>query len=247
MSFAHQKEQITTSSSSETHLSLVKDSIVYQTENLTIQKLTNHTYIHTSFLDTEKYGKVSCNGMIVINNKEAVVFDTPVDNKSSRELRNYVQKKLKSKIKAVIPTHFHEDCLGGLKKFNQHDIPCYASHKTLALLDLKGSKFIKFINGFDDNLTLKVGDKKVTAEYFGEGHTTDNIIGYFSDDNVLFGGCLIKGINSGKGNLEDANVKTWSETVEKIKKKFPNTTLVIPGHGKSGGTELLDYTIKLFH
>ncbi|HCO82289.1 MAG TPA: subclass B1 metallo-beta-lactamase, partial [Arenibacter sp.] len=28
--------------------------------------------------------------------------------------------------------------------------------------------------------------------------------------------------------------------------KYPTAKIVIPGHGIAGGTELLDYTIKLF-
>ena len=86
----------------------------------------------------------------------------------------------------------------------------------------------------------------MVAEFAGEGHTKDNIIGYFPSENVMFGGCLIKEIRAGKGNLEDANVNDWSATVEKIKQEYPKTKIVIPGHGKYGGTELLDYTIKLF-
>ena len=46
--------------------------------------------------------------------------------------------------------------------------------------------------------------------------------------------------------MGDANTDKWSETVRKIKLKYPNAKLVIPGHGKSGGTELFDYTIELF-
>ncbi len=62
----------------------------------------------------------------------------------------------------------------------------------------------------------------------------------------MFGGCLIKESGAGKGNLEDANTTDWSLTVTKLKEKYPTTKTVIPGHGKSGGTELLDYTIQLF-
>ena len=62
----------------------------------------------------------------------------------------------------------------------------------------------------------------------------------------MFGGCLIKEVGVGKGNLEEANAEKWSETVTEVKKKYPNAKKIIPGHGKIGGIELLDYTIKLF-
>jgi metallo-beta-lactamase class B len=53
-------------------------------------------------------------------------------------------------------------------------------------------------------------------------------------------------MNAGKGNLADANLKEWSNTVGKIKEKFSSAKIVVPGHGRSGGIELLDFTINLF-
>lgn len=223
------------------------DSLIrYQTENLIIRKLSNHVYEHTSFLDTDDYGKVGCNGMLVVNENKGIIFDTPTDNKSSLELLNFVANELKSEVIAVIPTHFHKDCVGGIQVFEEQNIPTYATKQTIELLKGSGQRFAKSIKEFKDNLTLSIGNKKVYAEYFGEGHTKDNIIGYFPEDAALFGGCLIKKIDASKGYLGDANTNEWSETVRKIKMKFPNVNIVIPGHGKWGGNELFDYTIALF-
>jgi metallo-beta-lactamase class B len=222
-----------------------KDSIVYQTENLIIHKLSDHIFEHHSFLSTKDFGKVECNGMIVVNDNEVVIFDTPADNKSSQELIDFA-KKTNWNIKAIIPTHFHEDCVGGLETFERNGITGFASNETIKLLKSKGKKFTEILKGFDNNLAVELGNEKVFAEYFGEGHTKDNLVGYFPGDKVLFGGCLIKETGASKGNLEDANIKSWSATVRKLKQAHPDVQIVIPGHGKSGGTELLDYTIKLF-
>lgn len=219
---------------------------IYRTENLTINKLSNHVYEHISYLNTDDYGKVGCNGMLVINENKGIVFDTPTDNKSSSELIDFVTNELKSEIMAVIPTHFHEDCVGGIQEFQNHNIPTYATKQTIELLKKNGQNFSKPIKEFYNHLTLDIGNKKVYAEYFGEGHTKDNIIGYFSEDNAIFGGCLIKTDGGSKGYLGDANIDKWSETVRKIKSKYPKAKIVIPGHGKSGGIELLNYTIELF-
>ena len=62
----------------------------------------------------------------------------------------------------------------------------------------------------------------------------------------MFGGCLVKEVGAGKGNLEDANVATWPKTIRMLKAKYPDVKIVVPGHGKAGGAELLDYTVKLF-
>ena len=184
--------------------------------------------------------------MLIVNENKGFIFDTPTDNKSSLELINFVTNELKSEIMAFVPTHFHKDCVGGIQEFEEHNIPIYATKQTIELLKNEGQNFSKPIKGFDNSLTLNIGNKKVYAEYFGEGHTKDNIIGYFPEDNAIFGGCLIKEVGASKGYLGDANTSEWSETVRKIKLKYQKVEIVIPGHGKLGGNELFEYTIELF-
>lgn len=216
----------------------------YTTDTIIIKKVKDHVYQHTTFLETEDFGKVPCNGMIVFDEKEAIIFDTPVDDATSAELIKWVKDSLDCKVVAVVPTHFHYDCLGGLGEFHKHDIPSYALNRTTAIAKSKNYPTPK--NSFDRLLKLNVGSKEVIAEFNGEGHTKDNIIGYFPSEKTMFGGCLVKEIDAGKGNLEDANVNDWSETVMKIKDKYPDTEVVIPGHGELGDKALLDYTVKLF-
>lgn len=216
----------------------------FKTDDLVLQKVSDHAYTHLTYLQTQSFGKVPCNGLIVFDGGEAIIFDTPVDDATSEKVIRWVEDSLKCKVKAVIATHFHEDCVGGLKAFHAHGIPSYATNKTIAFD--KERKFPVPQKGFDGRLDLKVGKKKVLAAFYGEGHTRDNIIGYFPDEKVMFGGCLIKEVDATKGNLADANVQAWPATVTKIKQQYPDVKVVIPGHGKIGDTALLDYTIKLF-
>jgi metallo-beta-lactamase class B len=216
----------------------------YTSETLTIQPLSEHVYQHTSFLQSETYGKVPCNGMIVYNKNEALIFDTAADTTVSAELIRWVENELNCKIKAVIPTHFHTDCVGGLDAFHRRQIPSYANHATIRLAT--AAQFPVPMNGFDKTMDFTVGGKKVIADFMGEGHTKDNVVGYFPAEQVMFGGCLIKEVGAGKGNLADATIEAWPTTVRALKAKYPNIKTVIPGHGKTGGTELFDYTIQLF-
>lgn len=221
-----------------------KPQKVYETKSLVITKITENSFEHTSFKQTNDFGYVPCNGLIVRNSNEVIVFDTPTNDKSSEELIKWINETLHCKINAIIPTHFHDDCLGGLKAFHENNIPSYANFRTIELA--KANNYVVPINSFTDSLILKVGNEKITAKFFGEGHTKDNIVGYFPSENVMFGGCLIKTIDASKGYLGDANVADWSNTVEKVKKEYPNVKIVVPGHGDFGNSKLLDYTIKLF-
>jgi len=217
---------------------------IYQTNDLGITRVSKNAFEHTSFLQTKDYGLVPGNGLVVRNNNEVIIFDTPADDKSAEELIQWVEKTLHCKIIAIIPTHYHPDCLGGLKAFHDKGIPSYAYFKTIEFA--KEHNFVVPENSFKDSLVLKMGNQEVTAKFFGEGHTKDNVVGYFPSENVMFGGCLIKEMNATKGYLQDANVNDWSATVEKVKKEYPHVKVIVPGHGKYGNKKLLNYTIELF-
>lgn len=221
-----------------------KPKEVYKSTNLMILQIAENCFQHISFKQTNDFGNVPCNGLIVRNNGEVAIFDTPTNDKNSEELIKWIKETLQCKINAVIPTHFHDDCLGGLKAFEENNIPTYAYYKTIELA--KENNYVVPKNSFKDSLHLKVGNEYIIVKFFGEGHTKDNIVGYFSSEHVMFGGCLIKELNASKGYLGDANTMEWSSTVEKVKKEYPNVKTIVPGHGECGNQKLLDYTITLF-
>src|SRR5690606_727446 len=63
-------------------------------EHLVIRPISAGVFQHISYLNTDSFGKVECNGMIVTDNDEAVIFDTPSDIPASLELINWVEKEL---------------------------------------------------------------------------------------------------------------------------------------------------------
>ena len=209
---------------------------------INITQISPKIYVHESFLQTQDWGKVSCNGLIFINKNKAIVFDTPANEEATKVLINTIQDSLKAEIIGVVVNHFHADCLAGLKVFHQLNIPSYANNKTIALA--KTHQYEIPQHGFEKKLILNVEGDVVENHYFGGAHTIDNIISYIPAEKVLFGGCMVKALGATKGNLADADTKQWSKTISKVKRLRP--AIVIPGHGNWGGSELLDYTEKLF-
>jgi metallo-beta-lactamase class B len=220
-------------------------SNLYESDNLRIQTLDKNVMVHISYLVTNDFGKVDCNGMVYFNGDEAIVFDTPTNDQAAAELIEWIQVKQGKKIKAVVVTHFHDDCLGGLKQFHASNIPSYSNYKTIELAKKANIAAVP-ATGFRSAIELTVGNESVVATFYGAGHTEDNIVGYIPAEGTLFGGCLIKSMNASKGYLGDANTIAWPITVDSIRKDLPDLKMVIPGHGNPGGKELLDYTIDLF-
>ena len=90
------------------------DAPVHLSEQLIIDRISAHGFIHTSYHHTDDVGNVPCNGLIVRYGNEMVVFDTPTKDDASEELISWIQNELHCSVKAVVPKHFHVDCLGGL-------------------------------------------------------------------------------------------------------------------------------------
>ncbi|WP_299220462.1 subclass B1 metallo-beta-lactamase [uncultured Aquimarina sp.] len=218
---------------------------IHISEDLQLIKLNKHSYIHISYITLKSGATFPCNGFVYLNNKEAYIFDSPATDKATTELISWFRNEQKTTIKGVIFNHFHEDCTKGIEIFKEYGIPSIASSNTKKLMIQKGTPEPN--QTFDNYLELKLQDKTIINSFFGEAHTKDNIVSYFPEENILFGGCMIKSINAKKGNLADATINDWSKTVTKIKETYPDLEIVIPGHGTYGDQSLLDYTISLFN
>jgi glyoxylase-like metal-dependent hydrolase (beta-lactamase superfamily II) len=78
------------------------------------------------------------------------------------------------------------------------------------------------------------------------GHAPDNIVVWFPDQRILFGGCLIKSASAdGLGFTGDADLATWPEAVRRVAARY-HPTLVVPGHGPLAlGDAPLRHTLDL--
>lgn len=203
-------------------------------ENLKIIKLTEHTYLHTS---------KDNNGIIFINKGEAIIVSTPETEIETKNLINWV-KNQKLEIIGYVIDRWHPDAMGGINAVNSYGIKTFANELTRKICKEKNLPVPQ--TGFNPKLELTVGGEKVIAHYLGAAHTEDGIVVWIPKDKVLFGGNEVRSIGGWYGNIGDANLKEWSNTILKVKENYGTAKIVIPGHGKYGGIELLDYTINIY-
>jgi len=216
---------------------------LFISEDLQLIRISEKTFVHKSFTESKQFGRFSSNGMVFINKNEAIIFDTPVDLEITEQLLRWTDSQ-KLIVKGVVVNHFHNDALGGLPMFHTRGITSYSNSLT-KILSEKNTLPVP-ITTFEDSLTILFGDKIIINKFFGEAHTIDNIVSWIPSEKILFGGCMIKSLQSGKGNLDDANVIEWPETLKNVKEEFPDAKFVIPGHGQYGDMKLVNYTIDLF-
>lgn len=217
----------------------------YRSQNLKITRLSGRTWIHESYLPTETWGRVGCNGLVYISAGEAVVLDTPTDSAATAELLAWLQNR-KAKVVAVVPNHFHNDCMATLAQFHAAGISSYALDSTVAWALRTGYKGAVPNKVFHETLNLRVGANTIVNWYPGPAHTRDNIVTYLPHERVLFGGCMVKALGAGRGFTGDADTTQWAATIKKVKENYTDVRYVVPGHGKPGTKELLDYTQKMW-
>lgn len=220
------------------------NATLYETETLKIVRLTDRAYLHITYIDVPGYGPYGCNGLIFISDGEAAVFDTPVTNEVSNELIDWIENEKGAKVTSLVVNHFHNDCLGGIGAFHQREVKSYANQLTINLAIEEGLEPPQ--NAFRGEQKLKIGAVFVDNFFPGHAHAPGNIVSYIAEESLLFGGCMVKTIGAGYGNLSDADTILWARTIRKVSRQFPEAEIVIPGHGAIGGMELLDYTMGIF-
>jgi len=213
-------------------------------DNLQIVHLQDSVFVHISWVESERYGRFSNNGLLIIRSGEAVMIDTPMSDAQTKVLCDYLYNELQVKVKALIAGHFHNDCIGGLKYLQSIGAKSLASNLTIEKCKEEGLPIPSI--GFDKEYDCLFNNEAIECRYFGGGHSFDNITVWLPQQKILFGGCLVKSIDArGLGNLSHAVVDEWDTTIEKVIYAYPEVKIVIPGHGNVGDAKLLSHTISL--
>jgi metallo-beta-lactamase class B len=210
---------------------------------LLISHLTGDFYVYTTYHSLNGI-QFPSNSMYLVTEKGAVMFDTPWDTAQFQPLLDSLQNKHHANVVLCIATHFHADRTAGLNFLRQKGIATYSSKQTFDLCKERHQNQAE--NFFTRDTTFIIGNHRFLTYYPGEGHTKDNIVIWFEDEKILYGGCLVKSTeNNDIGNIEDANLPAWGATIENVINRFPSPRYVIPGHYSWADNGGLGHTLKL--
>ncbi|AOT69571.1 subclass B1 metallo-beta-lactamase [Geosporobacter ferrireducens] len=216
------------------------------------------------------------NSMVVeMETGDIVLVDTPYTPAATKQLLDWIHKRFGEREIIAINTGFHFDNLGGNQVLVQKDIPVYGSSLTELLIYEYGEAsrelMLSWLNKPEtkelynvyqqipyvppteifnldkvDLQNFRFGNEEVEIYYPGQSHSPDNLVVYFPEKNILFGGCMIKSLDSKDlGNTADANLQEWPKSVKKVLERYKDSKIVIPGHGKWGNIDLIKYTLQL--
>lgn len=213
-------------------------------KTVVLTKLNNNVWAHTSFNDWNGT-TYDHNGLVISTSKGLVLIDTAWgDDQKTEELLRLSEKHLKKKVVLALITHAHDDSISGIRALLNQGIDVRSTRLTAKLAKEYG--YPSPNPALDARPVMKVGNTVIEAFYPGEGHSKDNITVWLPQSQLLFGGCFIKSLEAKDlGNLSDANVEQWDDSVQQVIDKYPNVKTVVPGHGNWGDRSLLFHTLDL--
>jgi metallo-beta-lactamase class B len=213
-------------------------------EDLVLEPLADGVWRHVSKHELAPWGLVPANGLLVVSGTEAALIDTPWTDDQTTRVMAWAARELGAAVTTVVPTHSHDDCMGGLAAAHAAGARSYALARTAELAAAAGKPVPQ--NLFTDRLALALGARRLELHYAGPGHTEDTIVVWLPGAEILFGGCLVRSARSKTlGYTAEADLERWPTTIETLRRDYPQARLIVPGHGSPGGFELLDRTLEL--
>ncbi|MBN1120001.1 MAG: MBL fold metallo-hydrolase [Anaerolineae bacterium] len=206
--------------------------------DLYLREVQNGAYVITQ--DTE----FAANSLLVeMADSTLVLVDTPYTIDATRELHGWIIEQYGDRKLIEINTGFHDDNLAGNSYLISRGVTVFGADLTADLLKEHNSPNAPPTNLYpiDEGLELTFGSEIVRVYYPGPTHTLDNVVVYFPDRHLLFGGCMVSGWG-GIGSTDDADLDAWPVSLKSLE-QF-DADLAIPGHGDNFNPENIAETIE---
>ncbi len=220
--------------------------------DLTLTEVAPGAWVHTSWNTLTDETCIPSNGMVFVGADRVLLVDTAWTKEDTEELIEKL-KPLRApenplagpKIMNFLITHAHVDRMGGISVTTSKGIPSFAFPGTVERAAQNNLGSIAFALP-QDSFSFDLGGRVVEAFFPGPGHTADNVVVYDRGEKVLFGGCFIRASNAADlGNTEDALPLHWDDSLLNTMERYLALKIVVPGHGESGGRELIQHTRDL--
>jgi metallo-beta-lactamase class B len=218
-------------------------TLLAQEKQIEVTQIAPKVYVHTSY-NTYNNVRFPSHGLLISTKEGVVMIDTGWGNEPTEQLLDWVKTNLKQPVVTCVPTHYHDDKMGGIGAMQAQGIPVMSSALTaqLAAAHKLGAPDVTFRT----DTSFTVGGQRIEVYYPGGGHTLDNVVVYLPKQKILFGGCLVKDVKAKSlGNTADADMGNWANAIRNVQQRFPKAKVVIPSHGPWGDKSALSHTLDL--
>lgn len=227
-------------------------------DNFQAEKISSHVHvIHGPLeLPNETNEGFMNNPAFIVTDSGVVVIDPGSSVHTGNMLLREIRKITDKPVIAVFDTHIHGDHWLGNDAIQRAypDADIYAHQKTITMIDggegknwldlmhnmtkgaTDGTRIVNASDALKGGEDLTIGGHQFRIIHQGQAHTKTDIMIHYKQDNVLFTGDNVT--NKRMIRMDDASFTGSITAIETAKTLEP--AIIVPGHGKTGGTELLD-------
>lgn len=186
----------------------------------------------------------------VVTSKGVVILDPGASVQSGEMVLRVVEKVSDQPVVAVFNSHIHGDHWLGNQAVRAAypEIPIYGHPNMIELIDAgEGRNWVELMERLTEGKTrgtkvvgpnktvthgdeIHIGDHTFRIHYYGQAHTTSDIMVEIVEASVIFLGD--NALNERLPRIDDGNIQGNIQACTKILET--NTTVYVPGHGPTG-------------
>lgn len=197
------------------------------------ERLTDDIYVFTS----DRYAQVTAG--LILTDEGAVMIGTLVYPQETREIKRFVEDRLKSRVAYVVNTHYHADHTTGTCFFTGAQViaheQCYDLLNTLGRDSLEQARKsspemadVELVLPdvlFEGQFTLKLGNRTLRF-WTTPGHTLDSVVCLVEEEQILFAADTVMPLPY----FVDGSYDLLIESLEELK-KHP-FEVIVQGYGE---------------
>ena len=174
----------------------------------------------------------SNSGFIVCPDWVAAI-DAPTPE-ASADMFAQIARVTPKPVRYLVLTHGHGDHVNGLEAFTSKGVTVLCAEVLRRRFEEKNAP--GHFLGIGDRLTLRAGARNLELVSFGRAHSPADLFVLLPSEGVLFGGDAV--LNMPAMFMGECDLINWIRTLQTLRKR--ELRIVCPGHGPSGGPELID-------
>lgn len=208
------------------------------------------------------------NGVVVqMADGRVVLVDTPPTPGQTRMVLDWIEGRWPGAAVVAVNSHHHADAAAGNAVLREAGVPIYGGSRTPTEMAARSAGMtVSLRESFADDprmsaelaalqwappdhvfpvegeLVLRFGEERLVLLHPGAAHSADNIVAWFPERRLLFGGCMVKDGDS-LGYMGEADVVSWGPAVARL--QALGAEVVVPGHGPRTDAGLLENTARL--
>jgi metallo-beta-lactamase class B VIM len=218
----------------------------YSETQIELRPLAEGVWIHTSYYTYPGGIEYPSNGLVVRDGRGLILIDTAWGEIQTGQLLKIIKAKINLPITVAMVTHSHGDRASGIDVLKANNIKAFAHPLTKQLTVEHGLPVPDEIFSQLNKRGSTVGFGNTEVFFPGTAHATDNLMVWVPDHKILFGGCAVRAMSTNSaGNTAHVDAASWLQAIRETGQRYKSDKIIVPGHGESGGVELLAHTEKV--